>query len=128
MVNKKLVFPWGCQFDHKYFEKFELLWSRADIDIYNDLDRIVCVLDGYPFEHCGTIHQALEAAFDALGHHVRAPFNNQAESQYFDIRFFKKGTVHLKWKRMDLWEQFNVTAAAGKKWLGQSKEPADKVA
>ncbi|MBX3339809.1 MAG: DUF4942 domain-containing protein, partial [Nitrospira sp.] len=34
------------------------------------------------------------------------------------IRYFKKGTVHLKWKREDLLATFNTTAAAGRQWIG----------
>ena len=28
----------------------------------------------------------------------------------------------MKWKRLDLWEAFNRTAAAGKKWLGENTQ------
>jgi hypothetical protein len=50
----------------------------------------------------------------------RAP-PHPIESSYFDIRYFKKGTVHLKWKRYDLLEQFSTTAAAGRKWIGDDR-------
>jgi hypothetical protein len=118
-VNMKIVFPWGCNFDAKFFHKFELRYGSSEIDIYNDLDRVLAILEGEPFESVVTIKNALDSAFDLLGRHVKAPFNNRAESRYFEIKFWKKGTIHLKFKSKDLWARFNITASAGKRWLGQ---------
>ena len=119
-VNQKLVFPFGCSFSYGSFN----LWSGGRVDLYNDLDRVLCVLDGQDFEKCGTIGQALDRKFKILGYDVKAPFDNTAESQYFDIRFFKKGTVHLKFKDKHLWQQFNITASKGKNWIGQQTQEA----
>jgi hypothetical protein len=44
-------------------------------------------------------------------------FDNTAESTFFKMRYFKKGTLHLEFKDADLWERFNITAAKGKNWL-----------
>lgn len=127
-VNTKLVFPWGCEFDHKYMHTFSLRYGSGSIDIYNDLDRILCVLDGVKFEECLTIGQALEYRFrqmktkhSAVGAEYSTG-NNTVQSMYFEIKFWKKGTVHLKFKDLKLWEQFNVMASRGKKWLGEETQ------
>jgi len=120
-VNRKLIFPWGCRFDHKYSHDFSMLYSR-DMDIYNDLDRALCVLDGTDFTECLTIGRAMQAKFYALGTGIHGSFDNTAQSWYFDIRFFKKGTVHLVWRDIKLCEQFNITAAKGKAWLGSDTQ------
>ena len=121
-VNKKIVFPYGCYFEDKYGGSFRMAYGHGGIDIYNDLDRVLCVLDGKDFADCHTIRQAMERKFDILGRNVKAPFDNTAESRYFEIRFFKKGTVHLTFKDAHLWERFNVTAAKGKMWIGQQTQ------
>jgi hypothetical protein len=121
-VNTKLVFPWGCRFDAKFLGNFEGLYSGSAIDIYMDLDRIMAVLDHEPLEEILTIGTALEHKFRQLGHHVTAPFDNKCESRYFRIKFWKKGTVHLEFKHKQLWEKFNITAAAGKKWIGENTQ------
>ena len=82
------------------------------------------MLDGKDFAECHTIAWALDNKFRILGYDVKAPFDNTTESRYFEIRFFKKGTVHLTFKDRHLWEQFNVTAAKGKAWLGQQTQAA----
>jgi hypothetical protein len=116
-VNQRLVFPHGCRYDSD-FNSFRLEYGDAD-RIYSDLDRILCVLDGRPFDKCFTVGAALSRAFDRKHYSVS---DQIAESEYFEICFYKKGTVHLKWKREDLWEAFNRTAAAGKKWLGENTQ------
>lgn len=115
-VNKKLIFPRGVEYG---YGGFHVPYGGDARTIYSDLDRILCVLDGMPFDKCYTIGRALDAA----GTHARVTSGgNTFESEYFTGRFFKKGTVHLKWKRDDLWEKFNKTAAAGKKWLGEDTQ------
>jgi hypothetical protein len=112
-VNKKLIFPYGVSWSYGSFNTY----SRGDAQtIYSDLDRILCVLDGKALKDCYTVGYALDQACRY------AKQGGTFESEYFEGRFFKKGTVHLKWKREDLWEKFNLTAAAGKKWLGEDTQ------
>lgn len=117
-VNKKIVFPYGCSYDSKYGNRFESLYYSR-FDIYEDLDRILCVLDGKDFSKCHTIKEALNRRFEILGS-VKGKFDNETESRYFHIKFFKKGTVHLVFKDDYLWEKFNIAAAKGKAWLGEN--------
>lgn len=112
-VNKKLIFPHGISWSYGSFNSYSSGDSRT---IYSDLDRILCVLDGKPFDKCYTVGWALDSACRG------AKQGSTFESEYFEGRFYKKGTVHLKWKREDLWERFNITAAAGKKWLAEGRE------
>jgi hypothetical protein len=117
-VNKKLIFPRGVDYG---FSGFHVPWTGDARTIYTDLDRILCVLDGRSLEKCYTIGQAMEAKCHEARHQTN-PGGWQFESEYFSGRFYKKGTVHLVWKREDLWEAFNRTAAAGKKWLGEDTQ------
>lgn len=116
-INKKIVFPYGCTFDKEPWRCFRTRWG-GHMDIYNDLDRVLCVLTGRDFATCETVGQALENKFRILGHDVRTPFDNETESRFFNIRFFMKGTVHLTFKDNAVLELFNKTAAKGRAWLG----------
>ena len=113
-VNLKLVFPYGCRYSYGGFDIYS---TREAGTIYSDLDRILAVLDGTKFEEIHTVCRALESSFRSYRGQPRA-----CESTYFDIRYFKKGTVHLKWKRKDLWQAFNTTAAAGRQWIGEQTQ------
>ena len=115
-VNKKLVFPWGVHYDKKFGGFSRHYGYSSAIDIYNDLDRVLSVLDGYSFE---SIHSVGQAVDQAINEDRANP--QQTESSYFEIRYFKKGTVHLKWKREDLLEKFIQTAVRGRQWIGDDR-------
>ena len=40
------------------------------------------------------------------------------DSYFFTIKLYKKGTMHLTFKDIDVWARFNQAAAEGKNWLG----------
>ncbi len=126
-VNRKLIFPYGCQFDE--FTGFQLRWGCGAIDIYNDLDRVMSILAGAKFEEIVTIGNALEARFKVIGgkyvshksmETMYSTSNNTVDSTYFKVKFWKKGTVHLEFKDAELWQKFNITAAKGRMWLGEN--------
>lgn len=114
-VNKKIAFPYGCQFE---WGGFRLWYGQSPIDVYNDIDRILCVLAGEDFEQCRRIEKTLDDRFKELAS-GKVEYDNTAESRFFKIRFFKKGTVHLVFKDENLWRLFNISASKGKAWLGQ---------
>jgi hypothetical protein len=111
-VNLRIVFPYGVEMGFNGFLRQRGYGSGTSATACTDLDRILCVLDGRPFEKCHTVGRAIDGARPG----------ELVESDYFEIRGYKKGTLHLKWKREDLWERFNLTAAAGKKWLGEDTQ------
>lgn len=114
-VNAKLIFPYGCHYSYGGFD----IWSMRQAGVvYVDLDRVVCVLDGQRLDTITTVMQALEMAFRS-----RQP--GTCESTYFHIRYFKKGTVHLRWKRRDLLDRFNLIAASGRPWIGAATQEDD---
>lgn len=126
-VNRKIVFPYGVRFDKMF--GFQTHYSGV-IDVYNDLDRIMCMLSGENFEECATIGKTLTAHLDnraifgyatTKARHL-TPDDKSCESRFFDIKFWQKGTLHLMFRDRDLWERFNVTAAKGKKWLGEDHD------
>jgi hypothetical protein len=111
-VNQRLIFPYGVEMGYGGRLRERGYGSGSSAVACCDLDRILCVLDGRPFDSCFTVRQAIENARPG----------QLVESQHFEIRGYKKGTLHLKFKREDLWEAFNRTAAAGKKWLGEDTQ------
>jgi hypothetical protein len=112
-VNQRLIFPYAVEMGYSGGRLRQRGYgSDSSAIVCSDLDRIVCVLDGKPFEKCYTIGRAID----------NAKPGQLVESDYFEVRGYKKGTLHLKWKRDDLLEKFNLTAAAGKKWLGENTQ------
>ena len=102
-VNRKVILPGYVAFECNRFRE-----SYYRHDEFNDIDRAMCYLDGKRIEDVRTIRQAFD------------PNNNVAESTFFRIKYFKKGTIHLEFKDEALWARFNVSACEGKNWIGKS--------
>jgi len=123
-VNKKIIAPvyvkygeYRSSYDLKqHGDKFSLVYHGQSK--YTDIDRVLCYISGKPYERITTIKQALESSFDQLGF-IRTgdKYDNTCSSTFFEIKFYKKGTVHLKFKDHFLWQEFNMRACDGKQWL-----------
>ena len=116
-INKKVIFPYGCTWD-KIMEYFTPPRWGGMHDFYTDLDRVLCVLAGKDFSKCVTIGHALEERFEQIRKGECAETDRYCESDFFRIRFFKKGTVHLEFKDLDLLATFNKKAAEGRAEIG----------
>ena len=81
----------------------------------DDIDRAMAFLDGKKLEDVPlTLRKALKAHFEEQ----RQDFSGASfVSTYFELRCYKKGTLHMKFRDRKLWERFNLTAAQGKNWL-----------
>ena len=105
-VNKRVIIPYLIS-EHGYVS------YGFRTDVINDLDRVLCNITGKRMEDVQTILTGLhEAAREHIG-----PCSGEFESEFFNVRYFKKGTVHLLWKDLELLERFNRAAAEGKNWL-----------
>lgn len=119
-VNRKVIMPWMIQYD---FGRFKFHYSR-DYNRLRDIDMVMCLLSGIKIEDLDdkanssveSTETTLYKAFDL----ANSTGENYCVGTFFNMRFFKKGTLHLEFRDPDLWMKFNIAAAAGKKWL-----PAD---
>lgn len=123
-VNKKVIAPvyvrygeYMSSYDIKqYGDNFRLGFHGENK--YSDIDKMLCYISGKPYENITTIKRALENKFDQLGKvFTGQKYDNSCSSTFFEIKFYKKGTVHLKFKDNFLWQEFNMRACAGKMWL-----------
>ena len=113
-VNQKVIMPNFIVFDMGYFRTS----YYKDYSGLDDVDKVMCLINGDRFEDIVTIRQALQAKFDELRKsNTYSVTDNTVESHFFHVRFFKKGTIHITFKDKFIWEQFNIRAAKGKNWL-----------
>lgn len=103
MAGRRFILPMVVR---TYYSDHFSLNKYQEMD---DIDRVMCSLEGKKIENILTINAALQSAFGGS--------DNTAESAFFTMRFFKKGTVHFRFKDDSLWERFNCEAAKGKGWL-----------
>lgn len=118
-VNRKIILPYWVNLC-KYMESFSV--SRHGQ--LSDVDKVMCYLTATDYDKCYTIAQALETRFRSLGRIGKGSFYNECQSEFFNIRFFKKGTLHLEFRDPRLHQEFNLAACAGKQWLPEPEMKA----
>lgn len=123
-VNRKIILPYWVTFEGRWEQLDSFSLSHSRYSEYSDIDKVMCYLSGKNFDECHTICRALEWKFKKLGNVKAGSFDGTCESQFFKLRFFKKGTLHIEFKDPWLWEEFNMRACAGKNWLPDGERKA----
>jgi hypothetical protein len=124
-VNKKIILPNGVSFDEKWAKQYgaEFKIDYSTSSEYSDIDKVMCYISGTSYENCYSINSSLENRFRRLGKiYTGDKIDNTGESQFFKWKFWRKGTLHLEFKDERLWQEFNMRACAGKKWLPESEK------
>lgn len=123
-VNKKVIMPYYISYNGTAWGDTWSLDYRRGFSV-DDIDKAMCLVDGKDFETIHTIRDALNSRFRSIGDNYKNGTNNTTESKYFNLKFFKKGTLHLQFKDDKIWEQFNIMAAQGKQWIGTEDHVED---
>ena len=142
-VNRKIIAPayvsYGSYMDSQslkaYGDTFSLGYSSWSNSKLCDLDKVLQYISGKSDNEILTIKSAIENQFQNIGKvKTGDKFDSNTQSTFFDIKFYKKGTIHLKFRDEKLWKEFNFRACDGKNWLPNeekrkwqtSKEPVKK--
>lgn len=75
-----------------------------------DLEKCLCMLVGSKREYIVSVEEAIKTA-------LMEKKGNTAESEFFKLRFYKKGTCHFEWKSEKLRQDFNREVAKRRNWL-----------
>lgn len=109
-VNQKFILPRIIDIDQRWPTSAQLDWRRANE--LDDIDRAVAFLDGRK------LSDVLHTLRDTITEMLRNQrWGEKLQSTYFELKCYKKGTVHFRFLDKSLWERFNMIAAAGKNWL-----------
>lgn len=142
-VNRKIILPYYIKFDDDWAKKgwggrFSLNYSYREKLL--DVDRVLCYITGENFDELrgdkensngihsdGTITGALSRKFDIIGKiNSGDQIDNTTESKFFNIKFFRKGTLHIEFKDAWVWQEFNMQACDGLNWLPEQDKKAWK--
>lgn len=123
-INKRIIAPVYVRHG-EYMNSYDLKQHGDRFSMgyhgenkYSDIDKMLCYISGKTYENIITIRTALENQFRQLGTiRTGERFDNNCNSTFFEIKFYKKGTVHLKFRDDFLWQEFNMRACNGKQWL-----------
>lgn len=125
-INRKIIAPayvkygqYMSTYDLKQFgDRFSLGYSDWGKSNLSDLEKVMCALSGKSFQEIHTISNALELKFNEIGKvYTGDKIDNVCYSEFFKIKFWRKGTIHLEFLDKKLWEEFNYRACFNKNWL-----------
>lgn len=125
-INRKIIAPayvtYGEYMNNEslktYGDNFSLGYSSWSSSKLSDLDKVLMYISGKKDDEILTIKEALENQFIKIGKiKTGQKFVSDCQSTFFDIKFYKKGTIHLKFRDKELWKEFNYRACNGKNWL-----------
>lgn len=109
-VNKKVILPRIGIDPYDYDKKRNKLRYETPGEL-DDIDKVMNYFDGK-----NQYLRMSEVAREANGTIL---MEDIMESEYFKIRFYKKGTTHLTFKNEDVRRRFNIAVGKKKGWLPQ---------
>lgn len=106
-VGMKFILPRVMkEYDH-VFGTYSFYYDNEHV--LNDIDIVMCFLTGHKLSSIDTCYNVLKEQFK--NYKDGKPFSTKVESTFFEIKFFKKGTIHFKFKSKQLWQWFNCKAS-----------------
>lgn len=109
--------PEGVDYDTKFGHWGLGYYKRK---FYEDIDKAVCYVLG---KDPSKIASLVDAVNDRCKHlnSRGGDYSETFSSEFFYIRFFKKGTVHVQFKDIDVLNRLNIVAAQGRQWVGDGE-------
>jgi predicted RNA methylase len=107
-VNRKVVLPYIVR-ECWDGQGLELNYMHSSARQLDDIEKALSFVSGKKFEDCRTISRSF--------HESRKQSGVKYDTEFFEFRCYKKGTMHLTFKDDYIYEQFNIIACRGKNWL-----------
>lgn len=107
-VGKKVILPALHEFDGR-FNFWNPQFSASTT--LEDLDKALCFVTGKNYDKISSIIWSIQTNKDWQS-------GAEIDSEFFMIKVYKKGTMHLTFKDDTVWALFNQAAARGKNWIG----------
>ena len=143
-INKKIIVNWSIVEFNDYSKyssysygsgssnRYGTFSCRYNNDWIGDLDKIVRKIQ--PLSSLGygglTINEALRDKFQKLGKvYIGEKFDNTVETPYFNLKFWKKGTLHIIFKDKKVLDELNLIGAKVRRDLGYDdygKKPSNE--
>lgn len=107
-VGKRVVIPLYGIFEDWYDKNKRFNYWKA-VELFRDIQKVFDFLDAGNTYEGRPLEEIMKDAQDAQNYRI--------DTKYFKAVMYKKGTVHLEFKDMELLQKFNLFAARNKKWL-----------
>lgn len=103
MVNEKFILPGGCRSGWSGQPQFD--WGSHSVKMMDDLTKALCYITGDRYEN----HSSLTTINHTKPYNVF--WGEWFDFGFFEMRCYKKRTVHCKFRSRDVWARFNQEVA-----------------
>lgn len=112
-VNRKVILPIRAK--TWYSDDWSTWWDTNEQNIADDIDKAMCFVVGRQFTEIKSIYDTCVKTCGGTDSRVNP---GVMTSEFFNIRIYKKGTIHIAFRDDDVWERFNIMAAQQRNWIG----------
>lgn len=120
-VGMKFIAP-RCGVSMGYSGHPEIRWSNTGEKI-DELVKALCFLTGKNYDDYESLHDFFspvqvrgDSDFSYPKKYIYKEWGQWLDWGFFEIKVFKKGTLHAKFKDEKVWEMFNIACAKAKGW------------
>lgn len=120
-VGMKFIAP-RCGVVVGYSGHPEIRWSNTGEKI-DELVKALCFLTGKNYDDYESLHDFFspvqvkdDSDFSYPKKYIYKEWGQWLDWGFFEIKVFKKGTLHAKFKDEKVWEMFNIACAKAKGW------------
>ena len=118
LINPKVIVDWWSLWD-KEFNSWRTYHDSKNIcDKLDDLDKAIAMIRGVPYDNIVPASRVILNQCDYFNNNHEVDHRTaRCRSTHFILQFYKKGTIHIWWRDLDVLDAFNLAAARAKKWL-----------
>lgn len=104
LLGMKFIFPYMVDSYNWSWNKYKIgPSSSSNYEMIEDLQRAICYITGKNYDKLKSLYSFLREN--------EIPYGKWATWNYFEIRGYKKGTMHFKFKDEEVWAMFNARVA-----------------
>jgi hypothetical protein len=128
MLNKKFIINYACDTDYKNHVNIK---NNSRQNQMEDLTKVICSIEGEDFNNISHFNTWNLKKLNGLlnendnrqirGYEQKLQYSTWYSYGFFDVKFFKKGTAHFKFKDLDVWYRLNQTYSSIKGFVLSDK-------
>lgn len=104
MLNQKFIMGYVRD---SFYNYPHVNWGSSASQRIEDLVRVLCNLTGKVYDSNNNLNKFFRSTKDEQGNDVYKEFGTWYDWQFFEIKMFKKGTLHVKFKDREVWALLN---------------------
>jgi len=102
LMNEKFIMPYMCRED-RWNTGSNKVNIQHRTEVLDDLTKAICYLTGTDYSAIPTLYSHCDK--------IKAEYGQLFDYCFFEVRCYKKGTAHFKFKDRDVWAMLNQHVA-----------------